>query len=485
MAFQVADGVMETSTTTGTGTLTLAGAVTGYSTFGAVATGSLVNYSIVAVDANGNPSGDREDGIGTYTAAGTTLSRDFVLSTLTGGTYSTANAKLTLAAGTKRVFISPLANVHGLPILENGLRLSLTTAVPVTTADVTAALVLYWTPYLHNRCSLPINGSAWVRQAIAEQSIKATDSAQTGTMTNGGATITGLTSTAQLVRGMKVTGTSVGAAAVINSIDSATQVTVSVNSTGSTSNAVTFKLPASKAYDVFAVPLTSTTMRIQFGTVWTNNTTRAVAVTYANALDGVLVNDAVIASGDSNSIAAKAGLYLGTIYTTTTDGQMEDSGGGVTTQVGGKRYVWNLYNQSFRTLQVYDFTDSWVYNNTLFRQVNGASGNKVEAVIGITGACRMDLTATSFMTASGITGVRTGIGEDSTTVNSATARCTGVIGVVNDYASMFALMQKLAPLGYHAWNWLESSHATPTCTWYGDNGDNTVDKNGISGGLMG
>lgn len=54
-----------------------------------------------------------------------------------------------------------------------GGRLTLTTAVPVTTADVTAAATLYYTPYVSNTVSL-YNGTTWVRQAFTERSLSLT-----------------------------------------------------------------------------------------------------------------------------------------------------------------------------------------------------------------------------------------------------------------------------------------------------------------------
>lgn len=51
-----------------------------------------------------------------------------------------------------------------------GGRLSLTTAVPVTTSDVTAAGTLYYVPYIHNQIQL-YNGSAWVTYTFPELSI--------------------------------------------------------------------------------------------------------------------------------------------------------------------------------------------------------------------------------------------------------------------------------------------------------------------------
>lgn len=61
------DRVLETSTTTGTGTYTLAGAVTGYQSFGVVGNGTSCYYCAIDVDFTGTPIGDWEIGVGTYT----------------------------------------------------------------------------------------------------------------------------------------------------------------------------------------------------------------------------------------------------------------------------------------------------------------------------------------------------------------------------------------------------------------------------------
>ena len=95
MALVLADRVQETTTTTGQGTVTLAGASDGYQSFAVIGNGNTTYYTI-----NDNNTGDWEVGIGTYTASGTTLSRDTVLSSSAGG------AKVTLAAGEKNVFVT-------------------------------------------------------------------------------------------------------------------------------------------------------------------------------------------------------------------------------------------------------------------------------------------------------------------------------------------------------------------------------------------
>jgi len=95
MAFVVADRVQETTTTTGTGTVTLAGAVTGFQSFAAVGNGNTTFYTIA--DQSGS---NWEVGVGTYTSSGTTLSRDTVLSSSNSGSL------VNFSSGTKNVFVT-------------------------------------------------------------------------------------------------------------------------------------------------------------------------------------------------------------------------------------------------------------------------------------------------------------------------------------------------------------------------------------------
>ena len=93
MALVLADRVNETTTTAGTGTVTLAGAVTGYQSFSVIGNGNTTYYTIA-----GQGTSEWEVGIGTYTSSGTTLSRDTVLAS------SASGAKVSFSAGTKNVF---------------------------------------------------------------------------------------------------------------------------------------------------------------------------------------------------------------------------------------------------------------------------------------------------------------------------------------------------------------------------------------------
>jgi hypothetical protein len=89
--------VAETSTTTGTGNITLAGAVTGYSAFTAeLANADTATIVIEAIDAAGRPTGDYEICDTTFTAP-STLSRGTLRDSSTG-------SRISFAAGTKRVF---------------------------------------------------------------------------------------------------------------------------------------------------------------------------------------------------------------------------------------------------------------------------------------------------------------------------------------------------------------------------------------------
>ena len=93
MAFVLKDRVKETSTTTGTGTITLAGAVSGYQSFSAIGNANTTYYTIA-----GQGTTEWEVGIGTYTSSGTTLSRDTVLASSNSGSL------VNFSAGTKDVF---------------------------------------------------------------------------------------------------------------------------------------------------------------------------------------------------------------------------------------------------------------------------------------------------------------------------------------------------------------------------------------------
>lgn len=117
MALVIADRVRETSTTTGTGTLTLDGAVTGFRTFSSAIGNTNTCYYTITMN------GDYEVGLGTVGAG--TLARTTILKS------SNSNTAVNFGAGTKDVFVTYAAdkavykdasnNVNALGTISSGV----------------------------------------------------------------------------------------------------------------------------------------------------------------------------------------------------------------------------------------------------------------------------------------------------------------------------------------------------------------------------
>lgn len=119
MAFRSGDRVKETTTTTGTGDVSLAGAASGFQAFSAVAAnGDQIAYAIVGTT-------EWEMGIGTW-VTGNTLQRTYVESS------SNAGALVNFSAGTKDVF-NYLPAAHGLGVPAARL-ISVNTLIPPGTS---------------------------------------------------------------------------------------------------------------------------------------------------------------------------------------------------------------------------------------------------------------------------------------------------------------------------------------------------------------
>lgn len=111
MALVLADRVKDTTTTTGTGTVTLSGtAPTGYQNFAVIGNGNTTYYTIAG-------GSEWEVGVGTYATSGPTLARTTVLASTNGG------SAVSFSAGTKDVFVTYPAEVATAltnPIPTNG-----------------------------------------------------------------------------------------------------------------------------------------------------------------------------------------------------------------------------------------------------------------------------------------------------------------------------------------------------------------------------
>jgi hypothetical protein len=99
---------------------------------------------------------------------------------------------------------------------------------------------------------------------------------------------------------------------------------------------------------------------------WTNDTTRATAITRQNGM--------YVKSGTTTK------LYLGTGRTTGVSGECEDSFGGTNTI--SKRFLWNMYNRVLRTMVIQDLT-SHTYTTASFRIWRNEASNKSEFIVGV------------------------------------------------------------------------------------------------------
>jgi len=317
----------------------------------------------------------------------------------TGGTGSTGSTGPS-GGNTGATGATGVAGATGPSAGANGSvacgRLTLTSGVPVTTADVTGATAIYFTPFRGAAIDLFDGTSTWSTISFSETSIAL------GTLTAGA------------------------------------------------------------NYDVFAYN-NSGTLALELGPAWTNNTTRATAL--------VLQNGVEVKSG------ATTRRYLGTFRTTSTT-TTEDSGGGTTTQVGGKRFLWNRNNRVQRDLAVIDTTSTWAYNTTSWRQANGAAGNKVEYVLGLTeDAVKAELLAACLSTSA--TNPRVGIGVNSTATPAT---------IFSTIASSGSVVPTCVPLmteptlGYSYLAWLEYGGTSATTFW-GTNGG--IHQSGLQASVFG
>lgn len=213
-------------------------------------------------------------------------------------------------------------------------------------------------------------------------------------------------------------------------------------------------------YDVF-VYNNSGTLTLEL-TAWTNDTTRATAITLQ---DGVYVK-----SGSTTR------RYVGSFRTTGSSGQTEDS--------LAKRYVWNMNNRVPRAMRVLETTDTWTVSDNTIRQANGAAGNQLDFVMGVQDAVVEAQVIGNASSNAANSGFAVGIGLDSTTARDAACVFDNGIGFnTGTPMGVLATLRKTIAVGRHVLVWLEQGAANPTVTtWYGDTAGNGVAaQSGISG----
>lgn len=225
-------------------------------------------------------------------------------------------------------------------------------------------------------------------------------------------------------------------------------------------------MTSGKNYDVFCWN-NSGTPTLLLSSAWTDDATRADAL---GTLKGIKVNNATI-----GSMGAKRGIWLGTIRA---------SGTNVTEISNALLGVWNKYNQCPMPLAVGESTVTWTYNSATWRQVNGTSTNKIQAVIGERQSNSVKALAVN-SNASGAGGY-VDIGVNSTTTGSATIHNY----VASPYwAAGLAFYEAVQEPGFYSYNWLESVQSGFTVTFVGylsGSGNPTnANQTGIFSSIMG
>ncbi len=252
-------------------------------------------------------------------------------------------------------------------------RLTLSSGVPVTTADVTAATTLYFTPYQGNRLEL-YTGSAWASYTLAETSLALGSLAantdydifiydNTGTLTLEAVAWTAPTSAA-------VTNISNASPRVVSTGTTPTTgqlVTITGNSVGA--NNATWRVgtvTAGVSFQLLNLDGTNSSAPGSVGTggTWQRADQNVARVTNLATQDGIYVKS-----------GAAARRYVGTIRITHTAGQCEDS--------HLRRFIYSYDNRVARKLVRADSTASWGTANNVWHADHNDFNNRVEFVVGI------------------------------------------------------------------------------------------------------
>lgn len=181
MALVLANRVQETTTTTGTGTITLAGAVSGFQTFAAIGNGNTTYYTVTSGTA-------WEVGIGTYTAAGTLLARTTILSSSIGG------GAITLA-GTSNVFVAyPVEKSVNLDASGNATALGVPASGTVTNLTGTASININGTVGATTATTGAFTTLSAIGEVLTGGTVTASSPLQSSTQTwnNGAVAFTGI-----------------------------------------------------------------------------------------------------------------------------------------------------------------------------------------------------------------------------------------------------------------------------------------------------
>jgi hypothetical protein len=238
MALVLKDRVKETTSTTGTGAISLGGAVANFQAFSAVLSDADTTYYAI-IDVTNS---DYEVGLGTYASGGNTLARTTILESSNGG------SAVSFGAGTKNVFI----------------------AYPAEKSV-----------YLDASDQLVINSTA-VTSTPAELNL--VDGSSAGTIVNSKAVVYGASGEVNATT-LQIGGTSITAtAAELNYLDITTLglTEASKAATADANGVVTFDNGISEEYTAVTSTSNATTVNLQDGTNFSHTLTENTTFTFSN-----------------------------------------------------------------------------------------------------------------------------------------------------------------------------------------------------------
>jgi hypothetical protein len=218
-------------------------------------------------------------------------------------------------------------------------------------------------------------------------------------------------------------------------------------------------LSANTVYDVFAYDAAGAVALEALA--WASATARATALAKQ---DGVWTK-----SGDPTR------RYMGTISTTATAGQCEDS--------FVKRYIWNAQNRVPRPLRRAETAASWSYTTqSVWRQANANTANEVAVVVGLMlESLVIQVHCAAYHSAGGF--LLVGIGEDVTNAVMAPALFSGGGAASGTptfpISAMFSGLP--ASIGRHRYVWLERMYTAGTAFYSSEPAGNYTSRSGMAG----
>ena len=284
MALVIKDRVKEQTTTTGTGSVTLTGAVAGFESFSAVGDGNTTYYAIVHQSLS-----EWEVGLGTYTASGTTLSRDTVLDS------SNSGSAVNFSAGVKDVFVTYAADKAVYRDASGDV--SVTFATSATNATTAVSATNATTAVSATNATTAVSATNATSATFATSATNAT-TAITATSATNATSATFATSATNATTAITATSATNATNAVSATFAaSATNATTAITATSATNatNAVSATFAASATNATTAVSATNATSAT-FATSSTNATTAITATSATNATSATFATSATNAT---------------------------------------------------------------------------------------------------------------------------------------------------------------------------------------------